>query len=458
MKPEQFSSATYPSGETSLMRWVCVLGSAGILGGGAAMLAMPARANADIESAAPAVEAPVVEAPVVEAPPVPVESVPAIAPVQTSAESLLTPHVTTNPVVEASPAAPQSSSHGSAAEDVPHVTASPTVELVPRNTEPSGEIFAPADGYADAPQGTDGVFIDPTDYSLGATRSSDGPAVVFSNRSTGCEFTVGLGQTVPNQSCNAAPGIPVGPGATPGNMAVAASAQGSGGGGGGGFSVGPVSIGGNGITVGGTTVISREYFNEAVRPLNLLRRGAQEFVFPLAVPAPITSLFGWRSHPIFGERRFHSGTDLGAPAGTPVLAVKDGAVETAGYLGGYGYTVILNHEEGTQETRYAHLARILVEPGETVKQGEVVGLVGSTGNSTGPHLHFELRELTAQGWMLVDADELMNHTVTGLVDLLNSPLQALGLAARDEAKEEGDANDPAKTIPLPYRPAQPNAS
>jgi murein DD-endopeptidase MepM/ murein hydrolase activator NlpD len=209
--------------------------------------------------------------------------------------------------------------------------------------------------------------------------------------------------------------------------------------------------------VGGTTVISREYFNERLRTLNLLRRGAEEFVFPLAIPAPITSLFGWRQHPIFGDRRFHAGTDLGAPEGTPVLATKDGEVYIADYLGGYGLTVILRHEDGTLETRYAHLSQILVRPGETIKQGEVVGLVGSTGNSTGPHLHFELRELTAQGWVLHDPDDLLNYAVANLVDTLNNPLQALGLAEadpeQDAAKKLGE-----KSLELPYRPAQPNAS
>ncbi|MEO1300478.1 MAG: M23 family metallopeptidase, partial [Cyanobacteria bacterium J06636_16] len=311
---------------------------------------------------------------------------------------------------------------------------------------PSVELIAPeASGdYADAPsEGVDGVFIDPTDYSLGATASPSGPAVIFSDRSTGCQLTVGQGQSIPNQVCASAPDVA--------GQNLEQAGEGSGGGG---LSIGPVTIGGNGITVGGTTVVSREYFNESIRPLNLLRRGAEEFVFPLATPAPITSLFGWRTHPIFGDRRFHSGTDLGAPTGTPVLAAKDGEVSVADYLGGYGNTVILRHEDGTQETRYAHLSQILVNTGEKVKQGEVVGLVGSTGNSTGPHLHFELRELTAQGWVLIDPDELMQHTVASLVGVLNNPLHALGLAGEEAETEKSDL----KNLELPYRPAQPNAS
>ncbi|MEL6383094.1 MAG: peptidoglycan DD-metalloendopeptidase family protein [Cyanobacteria bacterium J06626_18] len=430
MKPEQFSSIASFSDSASRLKRVCLLGGAGLLSSSFAFTALPARANPEVEGEVPTS----------------VEAVPTIVPVETSAESLLTPHVTTNPAVETPPAEPQPSTHGVSAEELlqPHVTANPTIETSP--AAPSVELIAPeASGdYADAPsEGVDGVFIDPTDYSLGATASPSGPAVIFSDRSTGCQLTVGQGQSIPNQVCASAPDVA--------GQNLEQAGEGSGGGG---LSIGPVTIGGNGITVGGTTVVSREYFNESIRPLNLLRRGAEEFVFPLATPAPITSLFGWRTHPIFGDRRFHSGTDLGAPTGTPVLAAKDGEVSVADYLGGYGNTVILRHEDGTQETRYAHLSQILVNTGEKVKQGEVVGLVGSTGNSTGPHLHFELRELTAQGWVLIDPDELMQHTVASLVGVLNNPLHALGLAGEEAETEKSDL----KNLELPYRPAQPNAS
>ncbi len=100
-------------------------------------------------------------------------------------------------------------------------------------------------------------------------------------------------------------------------------------------------------------------------------------MFPLSIPAPITSLFGWRIHPITGDRRFHSGTDLGAPMGTPVLAAAKGQVEIADWVGGYGLTVIINHTSA-QQTLYGHMSQLLVQPGQWVEPGTVIGLVGST--------------------------------------------------------------------------------
>ncbi|BAZ65505.1 peptidase M23B [Fischerella sp. NIES-4106] len=125
------------------------------------------------------------------------------------------------------------------------------------------------------------------------------------------------------------------------------------------------------------------------------------FMYPLSIPSPITSLFGWRVHPITGDRRFHSGMDIGAAIGTPILAAYSGQVEVADWVGGYGQAVILNHNNALQ-TLYGHMSQILVQPGQRVERGTVIGLVGSTGNSTGPHLHFEVRQLTPEGWVAVD--------------------------------------------------------
>lgn len=103
-----------------------------------------------------------------------------------------------------------------------------------------------------------------------------------------------------------------------------------------------------------------------------------------------TSGFGMRLHPIFQTQRAHQGIDYAAPTGTPALTVGDGTVEFAGVQGGYGKTVIVRHANNTS-TLYAHLSSIQVRKGQTVQQGQVIGAVGSTGWSTGPHLHFEFR-------------------------------------------------------------------
>jgi murein DD-endopeptidase MepM/ murein hydrolase activator NlpD len=136
-------------------------------------------------------------------------------------------------------------------------------------------------------------------------------------------------------------------------------------------------------------------------PTVAYRGSSSGLIFPLAVPAPITSLFGWRIHPITGDRRFHAGTDLGAPMGTPIVAAAKGQVETADWVGGYGLAVTINHSSA-QQTLYGHMSEIYVRPGQLVEQGTVIGRVGSTGNSTGPHLHFEVRHMTQNGWVAVD--------------------------------------------------------
>ncbi len=100
--------------------------------------------------------------------------------------------------------------------------------------------------------------------------------------------------------------------------------------------------------------------------------------------------FGLRTDPIDGSQKMHKGVDIGAPAGTPITAAGDGIVTWAGERGGYGQLVVIDHGGGV-ETRYAHQSRLDVTPGQRVAAGEVIGAVGSTGRSTGPHLHFEVR-------------------------------------------------------------------
>jgi murein DD-endopeptidase MepM/ murein hydrolase activator NlpD len=108
------------------------------------------------------------------------------------------------------------------------------------------------------------------------------------------------------------------------------------------------------------------------------------------VEGAVTSGFGMRTHPLTGQRRFHAGLDLAAPSGTPIRAAAAGQVVAAGTQGGYGLTVDIRHGNGSV-TRYAHQSRLLVRSGQVVAAGQVIGLVGSTGYSTGPHLHFEVR-------------------------------------------------------------------
>ncbi|MEH2070955.1 MAG: M23 family metallopeptidase [Nostoc sp.] len=142
--------------------------------------------------------------------------------------------------------------------------------------------------------------------------------------------------------------------------------------------------------------------------------GGTGMMYPLSIPAPITSLFGWRIHPITGNQRFHAGTDLGAPMGTPVLAAAPGTVETANWVGGYGLTVILDHKSAEQ-TLYGHMSEIFVQPGQWVQAGTMIGRVGSTGNSTGPHLHFEVRHLTPNGWVATDPGADLQSALSQLV-------------------------------------------
>ena len=104
----------------------------------------------------------------------------------------------------------------------------------------------------------------------------------------------------------------------------------------------------------------------------------------------ISSGFGWRIHPIFGTNRFHSGVDIVAPYGALVKAADGGQVIQAEYCGGYGYSIMLYHGGGFA-TWYAHLSGFNVSVGQFVERGQVIGFVGSTGWSTGPHLHFEVR-------------------------------------------------------------------
>ena len=109
----------------------------------------------------------------------------------------------------------------------------------------------------------------------------------------------------------------------------------------------------------------------------------------MPVNGRISSGFGSRFHPILGYERFHAGVDLAARQGTPIVAAADGRVVSAGWQGGYGRAVAIMHAGGI-ETKYGHMSRMIAYAGEIVHRGDVIGYVGSTGLSTGPHLHFEV--------------------------------------------------------------------
>ena len=118
---------------------------------------------------------------------------------------------------------------------------------------------------------------------------------------------------------------------------------------------------------------------------------------PVSVPSRnpldsgrLTSSYGMRVHPVLGRRKRHKGIDLAAPTGTPVYATADGAITRADRSRTYGLVIYIDH--GAElETRYAHLSKLLVADGQDVRKGDLIGYVGSTGRSTGPHLHYEVR-------------------------------------------------------------------
>ncbi|HBL10433.1 MAG TPA: peptidase M23 [Cyanobacteria bacterium UBA11162] len=304
---------------------------------------------------------------------------------------------------------------------------------------------------AQTPVAPNNTYIDRTNYNLGATRGSQGtPAVVLTERSTGCQtvsqngrLTSGICNIPPRNQAIARSGnplnepqlggiprLPVPPVATAGSVPLQPinatsnnrvlvptrrhrSFTGR-------ATVPPGLAFSKGSTAptGMTTPTGLAYYNLTTRPSGRPKITNNSFIFPLTIPASISSLFGWRIHPITGERRFHSGTDLAAPEGTPVIAAASGEVATADFLGGYGLTVILRHDEGRQESRYAHLSEIFVQPGELVDQGTVIGRVGSTGFSTGPHLHFEWRNLTTDGWVAVDAGVHLQYALAQFIEAL----------------------------------------
>jgi murein DD-endopeptidase MepM/ murein hydrolase activator NlpD len=149
-----------------------------------------------------------------------------------------------------------------------------------------------------------------------------------------------------------------------------------------------------------------DIFRVTPRPSPIAGNGNQRLLFPLIGSAVTTSNFGWRLHPILGSWLMHAGRDLAAPEGTPVVAALSGRVVSSGLAGGYGLAVEIEHEGPRRRTLYGHLSELYVKEGERVRQGEVIGRVGSTGLSSGPHLHFELRLPQEGGWVATDPGDL----------------------------------------------------
>lgn len=165
----------------------------------------------------------------------------------------------------------------------------------------------------------------------------------------------------------------------------------------------PVSalLAGNGVSFNLASV-----FRVTPRPAPIPGNGNRRLLLPVLGSAIPSSGFGWRLHPLLGIWRLHAGEDLAAPEGTPVVAALSGRVVSSGLAGGYGLAVEIEHQRPLRRTLYGHLSELYVQAGEWVRQGTVVGRVGSTGLSTGPHLHFELRQPADGGWVAVDPGEL----------------------------------------------------
>ena len=175
----------------------------------------------------------------------------------------------------------------------------------------------------------------------------------------------------------------------------------------------PISVPVSALLTGSTGGFRLEsVFAVSPRPAAIPGNGNRQLLFPILGSAITTSGFGWRMHPIVGQWLMHAGKDFAAPEGTPVVAALSGTVLSSGLAGGYGVAVELDHGDPPRRTLYGHLSEIYVQAGQTVRQGEVIGRVGSTGLSTGPHLHFELRRPEGDGWVATDPGDLDLNPLT----------------------------------------------
>ena len=295
-------------------------------------------------------------------------------------------------------------------------------------------------------------YIDSSsDFELGATPSQQSSPqnevqVVMQERSTGCERVVNKGDRISGEFCpppkpqpqpraiagqphrnyNAQPATPRyrQPNSAIRRRQASSSRQAS----------------SNNRSVEKRTVVRHSYYGqqawENIKNLKMPGNDNTSLLYPLSIPATITSVFGWRTHPIFGDERFHTGTDIGAPKGTPVVAALGGRVAQAGWIKGYGLTVIMEHlnsnNQPQERTLYAHLSRLWVEAGDWVEQGTAIAEVGSTGYSTGAHLHFEWQQATSEGWAIVDPGDQLEY---GLANLVRYFEDQVAQNRSDEAEE-----------------------
>ncbi len=130
--------------------------------------------------------------------------------------------------------------------------------------------------------------------------------------------------------------------------------------------------------------------NDSSYEPEVINTGTGRYVWPVPGRYSVSSPFGYRTNPISGRSEFHTGIDIPAPTGTSIVSIDSGTVISAGWVNGYGYTVVVGHGNGIS-SMYAHNSRLLVSAGQSVQQGQVIARAGTTGYSTGPHLHFEFR-------------------------------------------------------------------
>ena len=162
--------------------------------------------------------------------------------------------------------------------------------------------------------------------------------------------------------------------------------------------------------------------------------------------ARLSSRFGNRKHPILGYTRLHAGVDFAAPRGTPIYAAGDGTVTVAGTNGGYGKYIKIRHN-GTYSTAYAHLNGYArgVRKGKRVRQGQVIGYVGSTGRSTGPHLHYEIhrngKQINPLGLKLPSGEKLKGQTLEAFLSLRDTVDRQFALLSDPRQVADTPADD-----------------